>query len=432
MAFKHFAKLLLLLRVFGCSVPNTFSLTSHRILAVDKGHPLVHRAARRPFPPGRGYGGLQPARTRLQRAAELLPEFPRPLYIPRQYLPDCGPPTENKSKKEAAEAFKAWLKDLPDIHTVVYTDGSKSTTGAVGWGYAIYRGRKKTMQGKGRLGTAEVFDGEAEGARHGLIRAYRSYPGSIIHVCLDNTAVIRGLTGEIPESSQEAFLAFRNLASIAAVRVRWVPGHERIEGNEEADRLAKEGAALPPDNTQKPTFAGVRHIARSKTDKHFTEWWEQRLAVRQRYERLGFKTASLRCPAELRLPRPILHHLLAMRSGHGDFEWYHRKFNHKDVTTCSCGRPKTPEHIVHCRKTTRLRDKWPIFKPTPATPHEYWLRLISSPKDFEHFVQVTQFYERICRHKPNGCLPNHPPSTLSPPPSSPVSPTPTSSLYMSS
>jgi len=64
---------------------------AHRLLAVNKEHPLVRRAARRPLPPGRHYGDLQPARTRLQRAAELLPEFPRPLYIPKQYPPERGP-----------------------------------------------------------------------------------------------------------------------------------------------------------------------------------------------------------------------------------------------------------------------------------------------------------------------------------------------------
>ena len=110
-----------------------------------------------------------------------------------------------------------------------------------------------------------MFDGEAEGARHGLLRAHRTYPGRVTHVCLDNTTVIQGLTGEIPESSQDAFIEFQELATMAAVYVRWVPGHEGIEGNEEADRLAKEGAALPLDDTQKPTLTGVRGIARSKT-----------------------------------------------------------------------------------------------------------------------------------------------------------------------
>ena len=146
------------------------------------------------------------------------------------------------------------------------------------------------------------------------------------------------------------------------------------------------------------------------------EWWKQRLAVCRKYKRLGFKTVLFRCPAELRFLRPILYHFLAIRSGYGDFEWYYRKFNYKDVIICLYGRLKTSEYIVYCHKIIRLYDKWltfkPTFKPTFAIPYEYWLRFISGPKDFEYFVYVTQFYKRICQYKPNGCLLNHFPFLL--------------------
>src|SRR5271168_525072 len=60
---------------------------------------------------------------------------------------------------------------------------------------------------------------------------------------------------------------------------------------------------------------------------------------------------QMKLPPELNLPRATLHRLLAIRSSHGDFSWYHTKFNHKDAKlVCSCGQPKSPEHLVFCRK----------------------------------------------------------------------------------
>ncbi|PWI64413.1 hypothetical protein PCL_10481 [Purpureocillium lilacinum] len=253
---------------------------SIRLRAVYHDHPFVRRISRRKVRGGKRYGDLRQPRTRLQHAALLLPDFPRPVFIHNEAaqapnsLPACGP------KAVEAKAFRQWQSQLSDAHIVVFSDGSKLSTDAVGWGYAIYQGRRKIGQGKGRLGVAEVFDGEVEGALNGLRRALRTRPGHRIHVCLDNTAVIRGLLGEAAESSQAAFLKFQDCSATASVEVRWVPGHQGIEGNEEADRLAKEGAALPPNSNKPPTLAGVRRLARTKVNEQFSHWWEHEMTKR--------------------------------------------------------------------------------------------------------------------------------------------------------
>ncbi len=146
---------------------------------------------------------------------------------------------------------------------VVFSDGSKAEAGSVGYGYVVYRGKRQVAHGRGRLGLAEVFDGEAEGARAGLRQAIRGYTGGTIHVCLDNTSVMQGLRGDPPTSSQDAFLDFQAMAAIYDVRVHWVPGHQGIPGNLEADRLAKEGSRLPVPPGQPATAAGVKRLARA-------------------------------------------------------------------------------------------------------------------------------------------------------------------------
>ncbi|KKO96477.1 pyruvate decarboxylase, partial [Trichoderma harzianum] len=66
---------------------------------------------------------------------------------------------------------------------------------------------------------------------------------------LDNSAVVDGILGPTPASSQGAYMGLRQIAQKllprVTTRVAWVPGHKDVLGNEEADRLAKEGSELP-------------------------------------------------------------------------------------------------------------------------------------------------------------------------------------------
>ncbi|RYC79775.1 hypothetical protein BFJ63_vAg17340 [Fusarium oxysporum f. sp. narcissi] len=372
-----------------------------RIQAVHKDHPLAARAQRemwkKRFHNRRPAGALKPPQTRLQRASMLPETFPRPRQALGKCLTAAVSVTNNRNKKAAAKEFQQWQKDLPDTHLVAFSDGSQDEKGAVGWGYAIYRDGRKIAQGKGRLGIAEVFDGEAEGARNALKRACQIDAGAQIHICIDNTSVIAGLLGDAPTSSQDAFLEFQEIAQAVAVNVRWAPGHEDIEGNEEADRLAKEGTKMLMGNPSiSATYAAAKRKIRETRDRHFRDWWQEALPRHRSYHALDLKTATLKCPRELSLPRGILHHLLACRSTHGDFQSYHRRFNHKDATKCTCGRIKTPEHLVFCRKVQRLRSQWPQLKKEPQNDREYWTELIKQPERFAVFLEMTRFYEKIC------------------------------------
>jgi hypothetical protein len=58
-------------------------------------------------------------------------------------------------------------------------------------------------------------------------------------------------------------------------------------------------------------------------------------------------------PPELELNPSGLHRLLTIRSLHGDFDRYYRRFNHEDAKlTCLCGRNKSPEHLALCPRHT--------------------------------------------------------------------------------
>ncbi|KAM5529171.1 reverse transcriptase domain protein [Fusarium oxysporum f. sp. phaseoli] len=288
------------------------------------------------------------------------------------------------------------VESLDPLTLVVYSDGSLSSEGAASYGFTIHQNNISIFDGSGRLGPAEVFDAEATGALDGVKAALnlRELATQNICICLDNLAAAMCLRGTPSDSSQDVFLEFQALAtSHGAIQARWVPGHSDIPGNEQADKLAKAASLLPEPEGAKPTLAYLRRIARQKPKEAFEAWWSA--SAPEQYKRLNLK-ATTGCPPELSLPRAALHHLLAVRSLHGDFAAYHEKFDHVNARlVCSCGRRKAPDHIFYCRKVPpRCRVS---LAPSPNTAVN-----LAMGKDFTKFIDLSKdsaFFGKICpRH----------------------------------
>ena len=103
------------------------------------------------------------------------------------------------------------------------------------------------------------------------------------------------------------------------------------------------------------------------------------------------------------LPRATLHRLPAIRTTHGDFSWYHEKFRHeKAELKCSCGRHKTPEHLVMCRKVQKptMFRRWPLRPAWPPGSRKealtYLGRLLANPDRFQEYLKLTRFYSEVC------------------------------------
>ncbi|KAM6508463.1 hypothetical protein FALCPG4_19002 [Fusarium falciforme] len=373
---------------------------SARLKSLDEAHPLASRTClpRQPTyhdlikrkyqaPPESSF------RTRLRRTDELLAPCTRPKLIQKRFSDEQMTPLQIASKEETAGAFLHWAQTLDPLTLVVYSDGSLSSDGAASYGYTIHQNSLPILDGSGRLGPAEVFDAEATGALEGLKAALHLQESATrdIFICLDNLAAATCLRGTPSDSSQEVFLEFQSLvASHGATQVRWVPGHTKIPGNEQADKLAKAASSLPEPEGARPTLAYLRRIARQKPKEAFRTWWPS--ASPEQYKRFNLK-ATIACPRELSLPRTVLHHLLAARSLHGDFAAYHERFNHTEARVlCSCNRRKTPDHIFYCRKVPpRKRAR---LAPSPITAVN-----LALGKDFDKFVKlakISAFFDRIC------------------------------------
>ncbi|EXU94934.1 reverse transcriptase domain protein [Metarhizium robertsii] len=96
-----------------------------------------------------------------------------------------------------------------------------------------------------------------------------------IVVCLDNIAAAACLRGKPFDSSQTVFLTFQALAKThRKTEVRWIPGHTKIQGNEQADILAKTGCAQPEPADAVPTPAFLRKTARQRSKIAVQAWWD--------------------------------------------------------------------------------------------------------------------------------------------------------------
>ncbi|RAL58743.1 hypothetical protein DID88_003049 [Monilinia fructigena] len=266
-------------------------------------------------------------------------------------------------KETAAASFNDWWNALPPNTVTIFSDGSESYDDAgkhVGYGYAIYQGQALVATGKGAINTlSHVFDAEAIGALKGLQKALTlpSNADTQRWLCIDSTSVIWCKRANASDTSQWAFLESHRLIDRHAVNIRWSPGHQGITGNEAADSLADAGAKsdiVDPGPTAQPTISGIGSIARSLAHNVTSGWWrknEPTLSGGYRKWQLDY---ALKEPMELKLSRPTLHRLLALRSRHGDFEAYHKRFKHEDAEThCPCGKAKTPEHLVFCEISVR-------------------------------------------------------------------------------
>ncbi len=369
-----------------------------RLKSLDKDHPLAYRTAQVAAPlihraiKSKYQRHQAQFPTRLRRTDLLLPACKRPtLLAPRLDQRVC---LQTASKEESAAEFSRWLQQASLSTLIVYSDGSLSEEGAAGYGYTVHQQNSSISHGSGRIGHAEVFDAEAIGALEGLKAALKlpQAPTQEIIVCLDNLAAATCVHGTASDSSQAVFLEYQALAAAhGATHVRWIPGHTSIPGNEQADKLAKMGCSLPQPPNAIPTLAHLRRIARQRLKTSFELWWRD--AAPERYK--GFELrATNKCPPELKIPRPALHHLLAARTYHGDFADYHERFNHADARlTCSCGRRKSPTHIFYCRKILphhRIR-----LTPTPE-------RAISRTLgcDFDRYTELgakSSFFSTVCR-----------------------------------
>jgi hypothetical protein len=144
------------------------------------------------------------------------------------------------------------------------------------------------------------------------------------------------------------------------IKIHWTPGHANVNGNEIADRLAKEAAKEAEQNQSDTHNTRTKQDVKKAARDHIMEKWQNRWNFNINRGRFyhnfhhQVKTKTIHDFPNKKNSTVIYN----LRSGYAKLNDYCHKLNITESANCQCGKRETIEHyILHCDQYEEAREK---------------------------------------------------------------------------
>jgi ribonuclease HI len=257
------------------------------------------------------------------------------------------------SKKETSNViFKNLFNEIMDScssNPKIYTDASKTNSGVA---IAIKNGNQSTsykLPDHTSIYTAEYF-ALLEGVHQAI-----KLSDPTINICTDSLSALNNLKYNLHSSILAIKISNIIEKSNKTIRFIWTLGHCRIDGNEKADKVARETVNNPL--TKKRTYSSLIDIHRNVSTFCTNEWEsEWRRTPNNKLREIKNTTVYWHKPHTYNRKDEVV--INRLRIGHSKLSHGHFMRKEEPAMCLTCGELLTVKHLlVQCRNHTEARKR---------------------------------------------------------------------------